>query len=92
VRKLLIFGIFLLLAACGPSSGTVVRKWKEPAHTSYRTTYIQCGKVMIPITNPVHVPDQWFVEIEQDGDTTTVALSESEYNHIEIGNWYNGEE
>ena len=78
-------GLFYLIDSCllatQTSMGEVVSKWMIPSH--YNTTYVQSGKVMIPITT--HIPDAWSLNISICDLTDVVNVSEYTYNTISIG-------
>ena len=93
-RFFLVLAGALLLAACSQiDHGTLHRRWKQPAHVEAVTTYVMCGKVMVPITTHRNVPDKWFVEIHQideDGydHWRTVEITEREFDSLRLGSEY----
>lgn len=81
--------IIFILILCGCSNkilnkGVIVDMWYTPTH-SY-TTYIMCGKVMMPIEN--YAPDAWTVEIivKLNGESIIydIDVPQSDYNSWNI--------
>lgn len=60
--------------------GVIVNKYIIPAHTT--TTYIQSGKVLVPIIT--HHDTNYVIEIQIGDLTDDVSIDEVSYNQIEI--------
>lgn len=78
-----IFG-WLIDSTCLPikeDNGIVTNKYVRPAH--YVTTYIKSGEVLLPITT--FYDDSYNITIKIDEMTDDVAIYQSSYNSIEIG-------
>jgi hypothetical protein len=82
---LVLYGLFYVADSCWlpseTSTGVLVNKWIVPEH--YTTTYVQSGKVMIPITSLVQTT--WNLQIQINGISDNVSVGNGFYNECEIG-------
>nr|DAI89654.1 MAG TPA: hypothetical protein [Caudoviricetes sp.] len=65
--------------------GVIVSKGYIPAH--FQTTYIQSGKILVPITN--YIPTIFQITIEINSLTDKFNLNEISYNSLEVGDTLN---
>ncbi len=84
--------MLLLFVSCSfIKEGTIVDKDFVPAHTTNRTTYNQVGKVTVPQTRTVHVPDRYTIKItkvvEGKDKYRRFRVSKSTYDQYDIGEW-----
>ncbi len=88
--------LVLVLSACSTiSTGFVTAK----KHTDpYTYTQMMCsawnsrGFCMVWVPNTIYVPEQWRLDLENDGQTGWVYVSEETYDGINVGDVFNGEE
>jgi len=65
--------------------GVIVNKGYVPAH--FQTTYIQSGKILVPITN--YIPTRFSITIEIKNLTDKFNLNEGSYRVLEVGDTLN---
>lgn len=71
----------LFLISCGqpmPPIGRVTDKQFIAEYTTYITTYVQSGRVMIPVMTPIHYPNRWIITIQ---DLKTGELFDFQTTH-----------
>lgn len=68
-------------------SGYIIGKRHEPAHTIYITQYMYIGKSLIPMIRPRHIPDRWYITVENGDKTDEWQVSSEEYGRLNIGDW-----
>ena len=61
--------------------GVLVEKWVEPSH--HVTTYIQSGKVMVPVTH--YIPEHFNLRISIRDLTDVIDVSSDTYNRLALG-------
>jgi hypothetical protein len=80
---LLIIGLIAIVCMqeLGIHSGYITSKYRKGPYT----TFIMCGKVMVPVCHP----ESWHVAIAVDGKTNDWSIPLSVYSSAEIGMWIN---
>lgn len=89
--------ISLLLLACAPAirAGTVTEKVFVPAHSEQYLSYMMCVSrdkngmctVNVPIYSSRDVPDAWYLRIKDGESQATLAVSQSLFDSIAIGDY-----
>lgn len=104
-RIITILFLALLLAGCGgPTSGTVIGKHYEPAHTDLVFIPIQtgqvctgsgtatsprvCNPIMTPMPFQVYDDADWKLKLRNGDDTGWVSVSEGAYSEYEEGDHF----
>lgn len=77
-----VVAVGLLVAGCGPESGTVVERKYVPESTYTQMTTID-GKSWWPMVNTS--PEQWELLLDGDGDRGWRSVSEAEYEACGVG-------
>lgn len=102
MRFALIVLMAALLSACGLEAGTVYKKDYEPAHTYTESVphqipagqtcdannYCTPNYTTFWTEEERYEPEHWVVYFKDGEDKGSDYVSESEYEQIEIGDWY----
>lgn len=72
--------------------GIIISKYYEKSYMI--TSYIMCGKVMIP--HKIHQPESWNFKLQKEIDgkvkTISIEVSEEIYNQYNVGDYFRDEE
>ena len=86
---LFIIGVLILFNACETPHGRVVKKEVKPQHKSTRTTMGLVGKITVPMTSTITVPEKYAITIRrirwQDTAFIEKEIEKELYDKINIG-------
>ena len=68
-------------------AGTLVDKYHQDAHVSHYTSWIQSGKVRIPVRRTSRHPESWWFVVEAENKRDYWQVSEDFYNSAEVGDY-----
>jgi len=78
---LLYLGVNFVGVDKSQSNGVIVNKTHTNSYVT--TTYVQSGKILVPITQ--YHPESWGLVIEVDNKTDEVSVSQDTHIHTKIG-------
>lgn len=76
------------------TEGTIVEKNFKAKHPITSTSVVISGKVLVPVTNTIYVPDKWKITIEginpktKETESRTVKVTKEEYEKLNEGDYY----
>ena len=86
ILGLLVYGIVYEIQN-NLDAGTLVDKYHQDAHVSYYTSWIQSGKVRIPVRRTSRHPESWWFVVEAENKRDYWQVSEDFYNSAEVGDY-----
>ena len=93
MKKLILF-LLLILTACSKPlyQGIVIDKQYSPAHELYQPIIINVNKRVTIIPHWIHIPDYWYIWIQNGEEKDSWKVSEDYYNSVKIGDYVTSEQ